>query len=193
MKKTSIAQLQGTPFIIEPLHLKDGEKRRHQSRCIYFISANKFCTYRSTKCPGSSHCKPYKEGSKIADQNNSFYFFDKTKSEDVSVYIGNKVTHDKHGVGVIKDIRPAINKSAPELVVEIKFDNKNSTLSFRVPESFENQILKLKKSVNRKRKTQQKLKPTTIVNFSPAPMIEKVTQPKKKRRRKKKKAKKTFI
>ena len=191
MMKNGIGQLQGTPFFIETLQSND-DKRRHQSRCIYFISDNKFCTYRSTKCTGSAHCTVYKEGLNIAGQTDKFWFFDKAKGEYVAVSTGRKVVHNEHGVGVIKDIRPAMDRTIRGFVAEIEFNgDKGHAMSFRVPEAFEKQILKLKKSDNSKRKIQKNTKPTASVNINPAPMIEKSKQPKKKRR-KKKDAKKTI-
>ena len=87
----------------------------------------------------------YEEGSIIDSQTKTFCFFDKTKGKNVTVFVRNKVTHNEYGEGVIKDIRPAVDKTVHGLVAEIEFNgNKGHTKSFLVPEAFENQILELK-------------------------------------------------
>lgn len=52
----------GTPNHIEYLHLKEGEKHRHKSKCRYYDKTTKRCGRYFFRCIGSSHCDGYKEG-----------------------------------------------------------------------------------------------------------------------------------
>lgn len=55
-------KMAGVPQHIEFLKMKDGDKRRHRSKCIHYSdTAKNFCRYRMTSCSGSSQCSKYKE------------------------------------------------------------------------------------------------------------------------------------
>lgn len=53
--------LTGTPWHIEKFTRQENDPRRHRSRCIYYISESKHCSYRCGQCIGSAHCSHYKE------------------------------------------------------------------------------------------------------------------------------------
>ena len=54
-------KINGTPWHITYVGLKEGEKKRHRSRCQYYNGSNNYCQKWHRKCTGSAHCKYYKE------------------------------------------------------------------------------------------------------------------------------------
>ncbi len=50
--------LQGVPWHIEKLHRKEGDQKRHRSRCVYYDRGE--CE-KSVICGGSAHCSNYRE------------------------------------------------------------------------------------------------------------------------------------
>lgn len=53
-----ISQLQGTPWHLEQVHRKDGDDRRHKSRCQFYNPLTKQCKDR-WECRGSRYCQEY--------------------------------------------------------------------------------------------------------------------------------------
>lgn len=53
-----ISQLQGTPWHLEQVHRKDGDERRHKSRCQFYNPLTKQCKDR-WECRGSRYCQEY--------------------------------------------------------------------------------------------------------------------------------------
>lgn len=49
----------GTPWHIEYLRKAENDDRRHKARCIRYRGG--YCSYYSSRCKGSSHCRYYKE------------------------------------------------------------------------------------------------------------------------------------
>lgn len=58
---SDLNKMSGTPWHIEKMHRKDGDDRRHRSRCIYYEALGQSCKKRMLKCMGSAHCPHYKE------------------------------------------------------------------------------------------------------------------------------------
>ncbi len=58
---SDLNKMAGTPWHIEKMHRKEGDGRRHRSRCIYYDCAEPTCKRRKLECKGSSHCDFYKE------------------------------------------------------------------------------------------------------------------------------------
>lgn len=63
-----LSQRLGTPSHLEYLHMKEGDTRRHKSRCAEYDNKKSVCMCTSSanfllKCSGSSHCKYYREES----------------------------------------------------------------------------------------------------------------------------------
>lgn len=64
----SLSRNMGTPSHVEYLHMAEGDKKRHKSRCIEYDKKNSTCRcvkspYYTSRCGGSSHCQYYKEKS----------------------------------------------------------------------------------------------------------------------------------
>ncbi len=64
----SLSRNIGTPSHAEYLHMKEGDKKRHKSRCIEYDKENAVCRCvksqcYTSRCGGSSHCQYYKEKS----------------------------------------------------------------------------------------------------------------------------------
>ena len=53
-----ISNLQGTSWHIEQMHRKEGDDRRHRSRCMFYNPTTKQCKGR-WKCNGSRYCQEY--------------------------------------------------------------------------------------------------------------------------------------
>ena len=53
-----ISRLQGTPWHVEQMHRKDGDDRRHKSRCQFYNPLTKQCKDR-WECRGSRYCQEY--------------------------------------------------------------------------------------------------------------------------------------
>ena len=53
-----ISQLQGSPWHLEQMHRKEGDDRRHKSRCQFYNPLTKQCKDR-WKCIGSRYCQEY--------------------------------------------------------------------------------------------------------------------------------------
>ena len=70
-----INRITGTPWHIEKYARKEGDPRRHKSKCAYYVKEHTFCSKKHMKCFGSAHCASYYE--KI--ENNSFYETRETK------------------------------------------------------------------------------------------------------------------
>ena len=51
----------GSPWHVEKFTRQENDPRRHRSRCIYYNSASKHCSYRCGQCAGTAHCPKYKE------------------------------------------------------------------------------------------------------------------------------------
>lgn len=66
----SLSRNMGTPSHVEYLHMAEGDKKRHKSRCIEYDKRSATCRcvkspYYTSRCGGSSHCQYYKEKSSI--------------------------------------------------------------------------------------------------------------------------------
>ena len=53
-----IGRLQGTPWHVEQVHKKEGEDRRHKSRCVFYNPVTGQCK-DNWKCKGSRYCRDY--------------------------------------------------------------------------------------------------------------------------------------
>lgn len=56
-----INRMVGTPWHVERFERKEDDPRRHRTRCRYYVSQSKHCTYRCGVCIGSAHCSHYDE------------------------------------------------------------------------------------------------------------------------------------
>ena len=53
-----VSNLQGTPWHVEQAHRKEGDDRRHKSRCMFYNPITKQCK-DNWKCNGSRYCRDY--------------------------------------------------------------------------------------------------------------------------------------
>ena len=58
---SDLNKMAGTPWHIEKMHRKEGDGKRHRSRCIYYDCMEPSCKKRMLKCKGSAHCDFYTE------------------------------------------------------------------------------------------------------------------------------------
>ena len=68
---SDLNKMAGTPWHIEKTHRKEGDGRRHRSRCIYYDCMEPSCKKRKLKCKGSAHCDFYTEKSVQLPKKNS--------------------------------------------------------------------------------------------------------------------------
>lgn len=76
-----INQMTGTPWHVETIKKSEEDIRRHKMHCKYYIDG--ICTYKTTKCNGSSHCEIYNDpnnhnitGSNLNPNNEKPYYPD---------------------------------------------------------------------------------------------------------------------
>ena len=113
-------KISGTPWHVTALGLKEGEEKRHRSRCVYYRGTDTYCQKRLGKCIGSSHCKYYHEESsekpaleQTEKTNNSRISHDNTQISPLmqkiaSFHVGDTVFHKKYGYGKILQIQDEI-------------------------------------------------------------------------------------
>lgn len=56
-----LSNLSGTPWHVDKFARKEGDTRRHRSRCIYHDKADNYCSKVVGSCCGAAHCSYYKE------------------------------------------------------------------------------------------------------------------------------------
>lgn len=103
-----VSRMQGTPWHEEVLGRKEGDPRRHRSRCIYFERDMAQCSHYRGKCWGSAHCMHYSE----YDYNEEALIPKESNKETISdsdaeclFSEGNRVIHKKKfGPGIVKNI-----------------------------------------------------------------------------------------
>ena len=134
-----INRLTGTPWHVDRFARKEGDPRRHRSRCAYYDPEEKRCCFRA-RCIGSAHCSSYKEeapdivkeknnkADKVRRNSKTKVYYDKKVQEKVTdIYYrpGDRVMHKKYGIGLVTE-------STPEKV-SVRFYGDNIARTF-VPE-----------------------------------------------------------
>ena len=120
-------KLTGYSWHSEFLKKDEFDDRRDRRRCVYFFkngSKQGYCNRGHLKCIGSSHCSHYKEKVEniFADENvkntsGSKIILPPKKKNVIDMKIGDKIFHEKFGVGTIieiKDKNLAIQFENPE-------------------------------------------------------------------------------
>ena len=106
MSRQSIS---GTPWHVTSIGLKDGEKKRHRSRCIYFQKEGVHCSVRNTVCIGSAHCNIYREKESQYDEESFPDVQEKWSEEnterDITIKKGERITHKKYGECLILSVK----------------------------------------------------------------------------------------
>ena len=140
-----VGKLQGTPWHIETLSLDEGEKRRHQSRCIYFKQPNN-CKFNS-RCIGSSHCSIYKEKDKSSERTDIFdEVFIENKKENIGIATKENILNkyrSKSSIkkdvkikkeGLVKDYLKNKDKNAIKIgsIVKIKYLENNLVEEYKI-------------------------------------------------------------
>ena len=110
----TIQSMQGTPWHVEILKMREGDRRRHKSRCINY--KNGMCLYYNFRCPGSKYCDKYREIKKIQTENLEPKY--DTIIENISGTFTVLYINDKEVVSY--EIGKTIRKEAPlvKLVLE---------------------------------------------------------------------------
>ena len=132
-----VRHMQGTPAHIETLHAKD--KRRHRSKCEYYVSDTERCSLLALKCSGSAHCKYYEENNEPANLT-----FTKKNNKSVTISKGSRITYKGKGEGIVKNIRLTGDMNDGYLA-DIEFqNNKGQLVAIRIPEAILSGNLTLK-------------------------------------------------
>ncbi len=145
------ARINGTPWHVGKWTRKEGDGRRHRSRCYYYVTEKRYCTQVCGECYGAAHCKWYKE---IWYKNGPYDELQKLKHpselpktvirkdesgrwyDSICPYpIGTIVEHKRYGVGKLARVKP-------DRVI-IKFDSLQELKMFIWPDAFTKEILKM--------------------------------------------------
>lgn len=59
MAKSDLGKLQGSPWHVGYVRMKENDSRRDKRRCLYYHSEENYCSRYGAKCHGSSHCSQY--------------------------------------------------------------------------------------------------------------------------------------
>lgn len=106
MSRQSIS---GTPWHVTSVGLKDGEKKRHRSRCIYFQKERVHCSVRNTICIGSAHCNIYREKEQQHYEEPLFKgqekWSEKNTERSITIKKGERVIHKKYGECLILSMK----------------------------------------------------------------------------------------
>lgn len=132
--------MSGSPWHVEKMVRKEGDSRRHRSRCIYYNKSNKYCTKVVGKCVGSAHCSYYEEcfreefeQNEVRDKQVITNVEQDNKLKLGMKIVGRKIIHNKYGKGKITKITG--NK------VDILFES-GKTASFNIELCIKNSIIK---------------------------------------------------
>lgn len=120
---SKLSQMEGTPWHAEKLTRKEGDSRRHKSRCNHYIKSNNYCQKILGKCIGSAHCRYYSE---IYDFDNKKNKINKAKNnppKEITFFTGARVYHKTFGFGNISLIS--------DNTIDVKFDSGRKS-SFRI-------------------------------------------------------------
>lgn len=125
-----INQMEGTPWHLERYSRKDGDERRHRSRCMYFRKSGAYCHKYGERCRGSAHCMEYKEGSNTPDINvvsamkitkrKSSKEIIKRNDDERRFPVGSRVLHKTFGAGVVESVSDGR--------IKVKFDNGKESM-----------------------------------------------------------------
>ena len=145
------ARINGTPWHVGKWTRKEGDDRRHRSRCYYYVTEKRYCTQVCGECYGAAHCKWYKE---IWYKNGPYDELQKFKHpselpkiairkdesgrwyDSICPYpIGTIVEHKRYGVGKLARVKP-------DRVI-IKFDSLKELKMFIWPDAFTKEVLKM--------------------------------------------------
>ena len=93
-----INRLTGSPWHVDKWTRKEGDERRHKSRCVYLEKSDNHCRKNYGKCCGSAHCYDYKEF--VVPETSANVNGVKTES----FFVGQRVKSSKFGFGIIIDV-----------------------------------------------------------------------------------------
>ena len=168
-----VRHMQGTPAHIETLHSHSNDKRRHQSRCKYYVSDTGRCSYQVMKCDGSAHCNYYAENNEPTSLT-----FTKKNNKSVTISKGSRITYNGKGEGIVKNIR-SIGDMNDGYIADIQFqNNKENLVAIKIPEAIENGNLTIKHPVSIKSKAKpinsrtKPIKPKTKVKINSSDNLE---------------------
>ncbi len=113
-----INRLTGSPWHVDKWTRKEGDERRHKSRCVYLEKSDNHCRKNYGKCCGSAHCYDYKEfvvpetsanvndkkscGSSGSEKMKTSANVNGVKTE--GFFVGQRVKSSKFGFGIIIDV-----------------------------------------------------------------------------------------
>jgi len=132
-----ISRMSGTPWHIEK-YTRDGDDRRHRSRCVYYVKSSRWCNKINENCWGSAHCPYYQADAskmtitKAPDKSSSHKNTVTSKTNNKpnplklkiatvrythlnQIQLNDRVYHKRFGLGWIK--------SKNERNINVVFDN----------------------------------------------------------------------
>ncbi len=97
-------RLTGTPWHLERYARKDGDLRRHRSKCAYYHKSESYCAFYFEKCHGSAHCATYTEHKKKSVLTVGANKKTEASKSDTGTGFeaGCRVSHSIFGCGTVK-------------------------------------------------------------------------------------------
>ena len=106
---SGIQNLTGVPWHVECFERKDGDERRHRSRCRFFQGKPyNLCLCNFVRCHGSAHCENYiekyfKENEKSHKMQLKFGYKDEGIKRQKFVSRGSGKIEDEYITGLLKE------------------------------------------------------------------------------------------
>lgn len=69
---SKVSGMSGTSWHVEALSMKESDKRRHRSNCIYYDKTDSYCHNHFQRCMGSAHCKQFKDKNDVKEKQIEF-------------------------------------------------------------------------------------------------------------------------
>lgn len=119
----SLNRFTGSPWHVGKWTRKNGDPRRHRSRCKYYSRCSNHCSKINSNCFGTAHCQYYKERSistsptkstnvdwkpktrssgKYAKRNKQNFTY--TARSKKTLTVGSQINDSTYGKGIIKSI-----------------------------------------------------------------------------------------
>lgn len=89
MAKSELGKLQGSPWHVGYIKMKENDSRRDKRKCTYYRPEENYCSRFNEKCRGSSHCGQYYDPSSISKKKKK-----KKESAQMAAYWEEKRKHD---------------------------------------------------------------------------------------------------
>ena len=129
----SYARIQGAPWHVETLRMKNGDKRRDKRHCKFYSPIAKTCT-KQKSCIGSAHCRRYIELSE-KDYLDRKAEIEQIKRDMKSAQRANRLQEDRLEINQTdKETQesPQKRKYTSRLIVNLSPEQKKGTKKIKI-------------------------------------------------------------